>query len=220
MNGSLRIYEKPIPGAQYIAGVDTAAGTGGDSSVIQIARLISLQPIKLKRVATFQDNFIDTHDFADVIYNICQVYNEPYVVVESNAEGNGVIRRLWWDYEYENLVNEGRTAEKLGVRATKKTKPIACLLMKKLIEEDLVDEPDEQTVKQLASFVDEKGKMWGQGGVHDDLVTGLYWMYYALTFDLFEGSMEIRKKVVEEEQGWAILTSSDDSIEEDGEFQW
>lgn len=214
LNDKLRIYEDCIPHAVYIIGTDVAKGSGEHDSVLQIARVISLKPVKLKHVAVFQDNFTDTYKYADIIFRLATYYNNAFTVIENNSEGDGVIKRLYYEYEYENIVSEGGTLDKLGVRATKKTKPRAVLLMKKLLEEDSFELYDEKTIKQLASFVDDNGKMHGNDDAPDDLVSALYWCCYTLTFDLFDESSEIPQAKEAEDDVWGIIGDDDkDSIE-------
>ena len=75
-------------------------------------------------------------------------------MVENNAEGNTVVSELHWNYENSNLINSGSKINNLGIRATKKTKPVAVILMKKFIEEDLLKLNDLNTIKQLTDFTD------------------------------------------------------------------
>lgn len=214
LNDRLRIYEQPKQKTLYMLGIDTGKGTNSDDSVIQILKIISLKPLKVEQVAVFQSNKTDTFLFAEIVFKLALLYNNAYVVIENNAEGDTIIKRMWWDFQYENLVNEGGTLQKLGVRATKKSKPAAVMLMKKLIEEDNCILHDRNTIKQLCSFVEEKGKLWGQDGTHDDLVTSLYWACYGFTFDLFDGDTEIIKQKEIEEEAWGIVGDSDpDDIE-------
>ena len=214
LNDNFRIYEQPQLNQQYMIGVDTGKGTNADSSVLQIFKILSLNPLRIEQVAVFQDNRTDTYFFAEIAFRLATMYNNAFVVVENNAEGDTVIKRLWWDFEYENLVNEAQKAEKLGVRATKKSKPAAVMLMKKLIEEDNCILHDKPTIKQLCSFVEEKGKLWGQDGSHDDLISALYWCCYGFTFDLFEGDNEIIRQREIEDEAWGIVCGDDeDDIE-------
>ena len=153
------------------------------------------------------------------MHQICTFFNNAYVLIENNAEGNSVINRMWWDFEYENMINEGSKIEKLGIRATTKTKTKAILLMKKFIEDDILEIHDEKTIKQIASFVDEKGKMAGQEGLHDDLVSALYWMCFVMSFDLFDEYMQF-SNINSEDVPWGIMGSGDDLAEPDDMFQW
>lgn len=217
LQNRFRIFEFPQENQQYIIGVDVAKGTGEHSSCIQILKLKSMKPLKLKQVAAFEDNYTDIYMFAEIINRIGTYYNKAFVVLENNAEGAGVVNRLWWDYGYENLVNEGEKSTKLGVRATRATKPKAVLLMKKLIEDLCLELPDESTVNQLLSFIDDgKGHFRGNDGAPDDLISALYWACYTMEFDLFESKATV---IVEAdgvpEEVWGILVGFDSPTGDD-----
>jgi hypothetical protein len=135
---------------------------------------------------------------------------------ENNAEGAAIVNRLWWEYENENLINSGSKTIDLGIRATRKTKPIAVLLMKRLIEDGSLDLFDEETIDQLTSFVEESNKFFGKE-MPDDLVSALYWATYIIEMGIFEGDYELRKHRKEnqtEEDVWGILADVEDSVED------
>jgi len=195
LNDNLRVYEKPIKGQQYTIGVDTGKGTGENASVIQVSKVISVNPFKLEQVAVYQDNHTDVYIFSDIVYKTAIYYNEAMVVVENNAEGNTVVSKLWWDYEYENLINESSKRTGLGVRATTKTKPKAVIIMKKLIEDDNLILKDAKTINELTTFVETKNNVFkGKDNMTDDLVSALYWMCYVTEFDVFTEDIVIKSE--------------------------
>ena len=151
----LRVYEKPVAGAQYVLGVDPAKGTGEHFSCIQVLRIDSTIPVHLQQVAVFQDNLTDIYNFAAIINRLAIYYNNAYIMCENNGEGNAVIAQIWWQHENEGLVNSGSKEASLGVRSTRVTKPKAVLLMKKLIEDGSVTLVDRETIEQLAKEYNE-----------------------------------------------------------------
>jgi hypothetical protein len=163
-----------VEGQVYILGIDIGKGTGEHYSVIQVMKLLSYNPFKIEQVAVFHDNHTDVYTFAEIIHRIAIYYNKAYAMVENNAEGSTVVSRLWWDFEYENLVNESSKKTGLGVRATKKTKPKAVLLMKKLIEDYHLILHDKKTINELITFVEVGTGFKGKDGLNDDLVSALY----------------------------------------------
>jgi hypothetical protein len=94
LNENFRIYEKPVPKAQYVLGVDTSKGVQKDFSVIQVIRIDGVNPIKLEQVAVYENNAIDVYAFAEVVNRIAVYYNQGYIMVENNAEGNTVVSEL------------------------------------------------------------------------------------------------------------------------------
>jgi len=205
----LRVYEKPIKNAIYVLGCDPSKGTGEHDACIQTFRVLSVNPFRMKQVAVFQDNKTDTYEFANILHNLSMQYNEGFIMCENNGEGSAVIQTLWWDIETENLVCEGTKASKLGIRATTKTKPVAVLLMKRLIEDGSIEILDQETVKQLTAFIDKGNNRFVGDGLPDDLVSALYWGTYFMTFDLLEESM-VLKEVERDDDIWEIFTDSDD----------
>lgn len=221
IEGKFRIYEKPIKGARYVLGVDTAKGTGEDYSVVQVLKITNLNPLSFEQVAVFSDNFTDVYTFADIINRICIYYNGAHIMVENNAEGSAVVNKLWWEIENEHLINTGDKKVDLGIRATKNTKPKAVLLMKKVIEDGCLKIRDQETIEQLSSFIEKNGKYFGKD-LHDDLVTSLYWAIYVSQMDVFEEAVTLKttddgKSKEEEDETWGILS---DSNEVEDDFSW
>jgi len=208
----LRIFEKPVEGSVYILGTDPSKGTGEHDACIQVFRIKSISPFKLKQVAVFQDNKTDTYEFAHILNNLSIQYNNGFIMCENNGEGSAVIQTLWWDIETENLVCEGTKASKLGVRATTKTKPIAVLLMKKLLEDGSMEIVDNETIKQLTAFIDKGNNRFVGDGLPDDLVSSLYWTSYFMKFDLLDDTMEFTKK--DDSDEWMFFTDSYDGVED------
>jgi len=191
MKGRFRIWEKPKPGCSYVLGVDTAKGTGENHSVIQILRVDSITPVTMKQVAVWEDNYTDVYTFAAIVHKTSYYYNDAYIMVENNGEGAPVVQRLWWEYENQNLINTGGREKDLGVRATNRSKTMAVLLMKKLLEDENIQLVDPRTIEQLSDFQDLGNGKFGGVNIADDLVSGLYWAIYILEQEVFD---EIRKE--------------------------
>jgi len=201
--GLFRIFEPPVDGGLYVLGIDSGKGSGEHDSVMQVFRIISINPVKMVQVAVFQDNMTDTYKFADIINKTSYYYNNAHIMCENNGEGAPVISRLWWDHENANLVNEGQKISKLGIRATATSKLKAVLLLKKLIDNGSMEIIDKPTVDQLLTFVDINGKYSGNGKP-DDLVSALYWASYIFEMNILDESMRIEDVNLEEE-GWGIF---------------
>lgn len=211
-NGRMRIYEKPIDGALYVFGTDPSKGTGEHDACIQVMKIESISPIRMVQVAVFQDNKTDTYEFANILHNLTSYYTNSYIMCENNGEGSAVISTLHWDLENECLVNEGSKASKLGVRATTKTKPIAVLLMKKLIEDECIKLVDPGTINQLLTFIEKGNNKFTGGGSPDDLVSALYWAPYIFKMNVLEEAVSFKKEDDEDEQWMGIFTDNDDDI--------
>lgn len=220
LNNRLSIYEKPIKGATYIIGCDTAKGTGENSSCMQVLRIVSLTPLKYKQVAVFNDDHTDVYSFSEIINRISLYYNNAYIMCENNSEGSAVVNRLWWEFENEGLVNSGSKANDIGIRATKSTKPRAVLLMKKLLEDDCLEICDRDTINELGSFIEEKGKFFGKN-LPDDRVCALYWGSFFAEMDILEEGHKLldisdveraKNENITEEEIWGIVSDVDAQI--------
>jgi len=206
------IYEKPIEGCSYVMGVDTAKGTGEHYSAIQVLKIESLKPIKLKQVAVFYDNNTDVYKFAEIINRISYYFNRAWMMIESNAEGAAIVNLIWYEYENDKLVNSGSKVQDLGIRASTKTKPRAVLLMKKLIEDGSLLLYDRETIDELSSFIEVNGKFFGKD-MPDDLISGLYWASYIIEMNILDEKFQFKKEAVADD-AWGIIPEVE-YVEED-----
>lgn len=213
LNNRFRVYEKPQPGAMYVAGVDTSKGTGEHYSTVQVLKMNALKPVDFEQVAVFEDNFTDVYSFAGIVNRISHYYNQAYLMVENNAEGINVVNELWWKYENQNLINEGAKSTKLGIRATKRTKPQAVLMMKKMIEDGTLKLMDERTIQQLTAYIDKGNGTFSGNNMSDDLVSALHWACFILKFDIFDETYEFKSPNEDDVEAWGVL--SDVEMEED-----
>lgn len=216
MGGRFRIWEKPEKGAKYVLGVDTSKGVGSDFSVIQVLKILSITPVKMKQVAVWEDNFTDVYTFAEVVNKMSYYYNNAYMMVENNGESSVVANRLWWEYENENLINTGSKNKDLGIRATTVTKPQAVLLMKKLIEDFSVELVDGRTIDQLTDFQDLGNSKFACVNCNDDCISALYWAIFILEQDVFEDTYTFEDKE-EDDDVWGVLT---DWSDEEQDWSW
>lgn len=215
MGGKLRLWEKPVDGAQYVLGVDTSKGVGSDFSVIQVFRIYGIKPVRMVQVAVWEDNFTDVYHFAATVNKMSYYFNNAHIMCENNSEGSVIVNRLWWDYENENLINTGTKNKDLGIRATTQTKPQAVLLMKKLIEDGSITLFDKNTIDQLGDFQDLGNNKYACVNCNDDCVTSMYWAIYILEQEIWEEGYEFNK-TKEEDEVWGVLGDwADGNMSED-----
>ena len=177
-NYTFNIYEDPIPGVLYLIGCDIAAGTSNDYSVIQVIRV--LDDKHFRQVAVYADNTINPISFAREIREISKLYNNAQTVVESNGPGAATINELWFNLEFETLVNTDK--KELGTKSTRKTKLDACLNLKVIMEEKRLELYDSATIKEMTQFIEITPNVFAADkGCHDDRVCALYWALYATT---------------------------------------
>lgn len=186
-NGVFKIFEKPEPNTLYILGIDTAKGTGRDYSVVQVLKIDGEK--KIKQVAVYRNNKIDTHEFAQVCISISDYYNNAHMMIENNAEGGETANVIWYEYENENILN--CDAKGIGIRSTKKSKLAANLLIKRYIEAGWLELLDKDTVMELSRYIEVSGLSQifraETRTTHDDCVTALLWGMYFITTEFFDG---------------------------------
>ena len=210
--GNFRKYANPVEGATYLIGVDCAKGTGEHYSTMQVFKLNSIAPISLTQVAVFEDNQMDTYEFAALVDKTALYYNDAYLMVENNGEGSAVISELWWTHENEGLICSGSKEKNLGIRATSKTKPQAVILMKKLVEDGSMELVDSPTINQLLTFIEKGNNRFSGNGKPDDLVSALYWTPWIFKMDILEESMEFQK-ANDEDDCWGEIFGGDSNTD-------
>lgn len=177
---TMRVYEPPQEGRQYIATVD-CADVGADFSTISV---IDITEFPWRQVAVFGDDAISHLSLPQMIVNICTKYNNADVLVESNEIGNTVLYILNYDKEYENII---RTFDKtgkptLGQKTTSKTKSVGCARFKDMVETEKLIIQDKKTFGELRHFCLSGTSYEAEQGFHDDYVMGLVNLaYYAST---------------------------------------
>lgn len=172
----LKIWELPEKDAMYVLGVDSATGTGKDDAVIQVLKIVSKD--RFEQVAVFADNMIDAETFAETCVEISKWYNDGMMIVENNEIGKTVADKIWFEHGCGNILNTDNNG-KIGTRATKTSKLDACIELKRQVEKNILLIRDSDTIKQLSRYEEVAPNIFrGAKGVHDDLVSGLYWACY------------------------------------------
>lgn len=184
MQPTLRVYEEPKVGNQYIINVDTARGTGNDYSSFTVINVTQL-PYTVD--AVYADNEVSPLLLPGIILNMAKRYNDAAVLVETNDIGEGIANALYYDYEYEEVImsdSKGNMSafggEKPGLRTTKKTKQVGCSILKTLIENDQLIIRDSEILYELQNFA-LKGAQYEAENGHDDRVMTLVLFAYLTT---------------------------------------
>ena len=177
------MYNEQEKEHEYIMCVDVAKGRGQDYSTFNLID-ISVRPFK--QVAVYRNNTISPILFPNIIYKYAKLYNNAYVVVESNDQGTLVCNGLYNDLEYENMhVESAVKSNGLGIEITRKTKRLGCSGFKDLLENKKLQIVDEQTIMEISTF-ESKGQSYeASDGNHDDLVMNFVMLGYFCTTNYF-----------------------------------
>lgn len=189
--GDLLVYEETQPDHDYIMCVDVSKGRGQDYSTFNIID-ISARPFR--QVAVYRCNTISPLLFPNIIYKYAKVYNEAYVVIESNDQGTLVCNGLYLDLEYENMHVESVSKNKMGIEINRKTKRLGCSGIKDLLEENKLEIVDENTILEISTFCAKGQSFEASDGNHDDLMMNLVMFGYFTTDSRFNDLTDINMK--------------------------
>src|SRR6056300_816590 len=191
-NNSLYIYEDTIRKHDYIMTVDVSKGRGQDYSTFNVID-ISVRPFR--QVAVYRNNTISPILFPNIIYKYAKLYNDAYVVIESNDQGGVVCNGLYHELEYENMHVESTVkANALGVEMTRKVKRLGCSAIKDILENGKLDIVDENTILEISTF-EAKGQSYeASDGNHDDLMMNLVMFGYFVSTQYFADMTDIDLK--------------------------
>jgi hypothetical protein len=170
-DGSLWVWQEPQPGNYYIIGADVASGSGSDYSTFHVLDLVTGE-----QVAEYQ-GLINIVDYASYLDEIGRYYNDAYLVVEKTGLGVGVVHKLAYDLNYENLhntVSENNQKVKrreYGWNTTMKTRPLLISSLEKYINSREFKWKSKRLWNELTSFVWKTNtKAEADGDNNDDLV--------------------------------------------------
>ena len=154
----------------------------------------------------FRDNNISPMLLPDMCYKYARLYNEAYIIVESNDQGAVVCNGLYYDLEYENMFVESQVkANAIGATMTRRVKRIGCSTFKDLIGQKKLHIVDANTIEEMCTFVARGNSFEAQAPNHDDLVMNLVLFSWFTTTDIFQGITNIdMKNMLYKEQLQAI----------------
>ncbi len=191
-SGDLLVYEEPVKNHDYIMTVDVSKGRGQDYSTFNLID-ISVRPFA--QVAVYRNNTISPLLFPNIIYKYAKVYNDAYVVVESNDQGSVVCNGLYHDLEYENVhVESAVKANAIGIEITRKTKRLGCSAIKDILETNKLNIVDEETILEISTFVAKGQSYEASDGNHDDLMMNLVMFGYFSSTQYFGDMTDINLK--------------------------
>ena len=190
--GDLLIYKEPMKGHEYVMAVDVSKGRGQDYSTFNLSD-ISVSPFA--QVAVYRNNTISPILFPNIIYKYAKVYNNAYVVIESNDQGSVVCNGLYHDLEYENVhVESSVKSNSIGILMTRKVKRLGCSAVKDLLENSKINIVDENTILEVSTFVAKGQSYEASDGNHDDLMMNLVMFGYFASTQYFGDMTDIDLK--------------------------
>ena len=199
-NDKLWIWYPPEKNKSYILCADVAEGLGGehDYSAFHILDISTLE-----QVAEFCDNTISTYEYAKVINEIGNKYNQAIIVVENNALGVGVLEKLYNDLDYANLYRSRLSKKniKLGFTMTNQNRALVLNTFSNLIENDLVKINSNRLLNEIMTFeFNQKTKRAeARYGRKDDLILSFAIGLFARNHIIYSGNIILDDSIKSEE---------------------
>ena len=189
---NVKIFDQPEEGHTYQMFVDVSRGRGQDYSTFTV---IDVSQNPFVQVCTYRDNMISPLLFPDLLYKYATHYNEAYVVVESNDAGQVVCNGLYYDLEYENVFVESMIkANAIGVTMTAKTKRIGCSNIRDIMQQKKLHIKDEETIREMSTFVAKGSSYQADHNSHDDLMMNLVMFGWFTSTSFFAESTDVDMK--------------------------
>src|SRR5574337_1218235 len=190
----IRIYAEPTPKHVYMLVADSARGVGGDYSAFVVIDITTM-PYTIS--ATYRDNTIKPVQFPNYIAHASQIYNDAYVLPETNDIGGQIVDMLIDELNCSNVLStgaagragvilEGEKNAINGIRTTAGVKRIGCFNLKMLIENQKLLIESDEIIEELCSFVSTKSSFAAEPGTNDDLVMCLVLFAWATSQDAFK----------------------------------
>lgn len=211
IHGSLKIYKTPIKDHIYAIVVDTSRGTGDDFSAFVV---IDVTKFPFQVVATYKDNRVSHLVYPNFIHNAAVAYNQAFILVETNDNGQQVADNLNYELENENVLKVAQTKSgqslssgfssqsKFGIKTSKQVKRIGCATLKQLIENDKLITSDFDILHELTTFISKGSSYEAEFGKNDDLVMCLVLFSWMTTQQYFKdlSDNDIRKQMILDQQ--------------------
>lgn len=172
-----KLYREFNPEAKYLITVDTSKTVEKQNSENDYISLnvLELTETSIEQALTFRSNDIHYTDMSEIIYQIGEAFDYPWVVVENNeGAGQSIVDNLHSEYEYPNIYADPKhNGEILGIRTTTSRRPLALSSLKKLVELDIFNIYDADTIDEFFTFVKIGKKYQASSGATDDCIMSL-----------------------------------------------
>lgn len=212
-----KVYRYPsyASGVFYSVGVDSAkisptSNRNSDYVSVQVLEF-NLKEKSIKQAMTLKTRDMHYTELAEILFELGTYYNNGMILVENNSEGQAIVDTLFDKYEYENIYSDSNRGDILGFRTTQKSKRIGLSNLKQVIEKQILEIYDVQTINEFYTFV-RIGNTFKANSLeaHDDTIMALVAAIQFLVDEMNEMELTL----------WDLLETMDLSVdEEDSEEQ-
>ena len=196
--GNYKIWDTPKKKHLYIIGADVGEGLGATASTIQVLDMTDLT--KIKQVACYRNQFINPYHFTKVLYEVAGQWGSPYIFMERNNVGGGILDTLYNTFHYEKIATQSSASNEFsydrhGIYSHTNTK-LECVTNMRYWINDLqaLEINDITTIQEFETFVKYPNGTWKKKvgeKLFDDMVMALCWGLYALKTEICERYFEI-----------------------------
>ncbi|MBD3263396.1 hypothetical protein GF374_03385 [Candidatus Woesearchaeota archaeon] len=179
-NGEAWVFAKPIPGRNYIIGVDTAPEYGADKSAITVWDYQTLE-----QVWEYQGK-LKVLDFVKIVQVAAREYPGVIVVESTGGYGNQVLEQLGLTEISIMLYKETKGPQTTvpGLSNNAKTRPLMIDALYSYINQYPESIRSERLALELTGLVTKKsGKIEADTGCHDDLALATACCFYVRKYD-------------------------------------
>lgn len=171
-NGYIRLYSLPgMALTRYCIGGDTASGSAEDFStahVLDAKTGVQVAHLKCR---------IDLDLYSKQVYCLAKYYGDALVGIEANFDSYPIIKlQEWGAKQYVREAPDtytGKTEKRFGFKTTSLTRPTIISRLVEIVREHSDTINDRETLEELLTIVNEKGRIEAPQGGHDDDMMGL-----------------------------------------------
>lgn len=193
----LKIWDHPEREAQYVVGVDSAAGVSSTKRDASAAYVFKIEAnvdgvINLRMVAAWH-SYDDVYSYAEKMKLVGVYFNTALIIPEVTGIGipfmQALVRQLWYPnvWQSENAADQARAAldTRFGVNTNAQSKPNMVTALQKYINTRRLIIRDAPAIRELQAFHQiptPSGLSYryeGAGGEHDDRVMAMAFVCYA-----------------------------------------
>ena len=179
--GALHVWREPVPGREYIIGVDAAEGMGGenDNRCFEV-----IDEVTCEQVAEFYSNLALPYDFAQILAMVGRSYNNALIITESQNSGLTVLDKLQHDFYYESIFESAQGTNKnpkTGIKTTLSNRPKFLENIQTRLINNSIAIRSRRFVKELKGFIwnSQTKKAQATKGFHDDAIMAMCLALYA-----------------------------------------
>lgn len=188
--GRGRIFESPLPGLLYGAGLDCAQGLSTEGSPDRTSLKVCTP--KGKHVASYEVKAkVEPGQVAQEIFEILKMYN-PFLVVERNGAGAGMIAALqslgftnFYRYMKQHVLPDAteEKSPKIGIQMTPIVKARMVGNLSAQVNAHALFSRDGSMWREFPTFVQKSPQRWeATGSAKDDQVIAMGWAQWALQY--------------------------------------